>query len=323
MTGVLPQPGQKVEGGLPRGDVHPGERLVEQQHVRLLRQRPGQEDPLLLAAGQLTDGPMGQIGDAQLLQDSLDDLAVATATAASATCPGRSGPWPPRRTRSRESASRPPPAEARRRSVPVLAAAARPSMSISPAASGSRPTMALNRVDLPAPFGPDDGHLRSLGDGERHGVERRPGAVEDGNAAQLDGARSPQGLDDAVHVPPHHVEIRRSVLGQRVRVQVGDDLDARSRAPPGRPDRGCCPSRGRWPERRSPGCRRSASPRALRRRGALSARRSGRPSPRPRSRSARRSGRSSRGWSPAACAPPGWSRPAARSRHRARATVCS
>ena len=37
-------------------DVHAGEGLVQQQHVRLLGERPGQEHALLLAAGELADG---------------------------------------------------------------------------------------------------------------------------------------------------------------------------------------------------------------------------------------------------------------------------
>ena len=36
-------------------DVHAGEGLVQQQDVRLLGQRPGEEDALLLAAGELAD----------------------------------------------------------------------------------------------------------------------------------------------------------------------------------------------------------------------------------------------------------------------------
>ena len=44
--------------------VERGQRLVEQQHVRLDRQRPGQRDALLLAAGQLVRVLAGLRGQA-------------------------------------------------------------------------------------------------------------------------------------------------------------------------------------------------------------------------------------------------------------------
>ncbi len=42
------QPGQQLESGLSRTDIHPGKGFIEQKHVRLLRQSAGEKDPLLL-----------------------------------------------------------------------------------------------------------------------------------------------------------------------------------------------------------------------------------------------------------------------------------
>ena len=62
--------------GLPELEVQRAERLVEQQCLRVIDQRPGQGHPLLLATGQLT-GPSlltaGQVDDLQHLADLAGD----------------------------------------------------------------------------------------------------------------------------------------------------------------------------------------------------------------------------------------------------------
>ena len=55
------QPRQQLQGGFPRSRVDPCERLVEEQHTRLLSQCPRQERPLLLPARQLPDGALSKI----------------------------------------------------------------------------------------------------------------------------------------------------------------------------------------------------------------------------------------------------------------------
>ena len=52
--------------------VEVGERLVEQEHERLLDQRPTQRDALLLAARHLAGLALQQVGDVQDLGDRLD-----------------------------------------------------------------------------------------------------------------------------------------------------------------------------------------------------------------------------------------------------------
>ena len=57
---VMPRAAQaleQLEESLARAHVDAGEGLVEQQHVRLLRQGAGEEDALLLPARELADGP--------------------------------------------------------------------------------------------------------------------------------------------------------------------------------------------------------------------------------------------------------------------------
>ena len=51
-----------------RPRVHAAKRFVHQVEVRLLGQGPGQKGPLLLAAGELTDLPIDELGHAHLLQ---------------------------------------------------------------------------------------------------------------------------------------------------------------------------------------------------------------------------------------------------------------
>ena len=55
--------------------VERAERLVEQQHLRVEHQRPGQGDALLLAAGELRRTALGEIADADELE-RLADAAV-------------------------------------------------------------------------------------------------------------------------------------------------------------------------------------------------------------------------------------------------------
>ena len=50
-------------GPLAQRRVEVGERLVQQQHPRLRRQRPGQRHPLLLAARELADPPLLEPGE--------------------------------------------------------------------------------------------------------------------------------------------------------------------------------------------------------------------------------------------------------------------
>ena len=59
-------------------DVDAGERLVEQDDQALLRQRAGQEDALLLPAGQLADLALAEVRHADALQ-RLVDLAPVVA----------------------------------------------------------------------------------------------------------------------------------------------------------------------------------------------------------------------------------------------------
>ena len=94
----------------PQVGIQRRERLVEQDQLRLDGQRPGQGDPLLLAAGQLVRVALAQPGQADGLQQLADARAAPRPWAA-----GRSRRWPPRSgagtgclpgARSRSGASR-------------------------------------------------------------------------------------------------------------------------------------------------------------------------------------------------------------------------
>src|SRR5262249_50348463 len=64
VTQLLQQEEDRALGG----GVHAGHRLIHKVDVRLLRQRPRQEGPLLLPAGELADLPVRQVADADLAQ---------------------------------------------------------------------------------------------------------------------------------------------------------------------------------------------------------------------------------------------------------------
>ena len=57
-------------------DVHAGHRLVEQQHLRLHRQRAAEVDALLQAVGQAADRRLAVGLDLEEVDDALDDCAV-------------------------------------------------------------------------------------------------------------------------------------------------------------------------------------------------------------------------------------------------------
>ena len=57
-------------------DVQVGRGLVEEQHVRLLNQAPGQHDLLVLSRRQLVEVPHGEVLDAELLESLVHDLQV-------------------------------------------------------------------------------------------------------------------------------------------------------------------------------------------------------------------------------------------------------
>ena len=57
-------------------EVHAGHRLVEQQQLRLHRQRPAELDALLQAVGQLADRHLADVLDLEEVDDLLDELAM-------------------------------------------------------------------------------------------------------------------------------------------------------------------------------------------------------------------------------------------------------
>src|SRR3546814_10356396 len=74
-TTLFRAPQNLQEGALGRG-VDAGERLVHEIEPRLLGQRPCQEDPLLLTAGELPDLSSGKVGESDLVEAGHRRLAV-------------------------------------------------------------------------------------------------------------------------------------------------------------------------------------------------------------------------------------------------------
>ena len=84
---LLVQPAQPAAQLLPDLGVERAERLVEQQHARLDRQRAGQGHALALAAGELRGIALGEALELDQLEqahDPLADLGVARPHAAAA-----------------------------------------------------------------------------------------------------------------------------------------------------------------------------------------------------------------------------------------------
>ena len=60
---------------VPGGDrIQAGSRLVEEQHLRVAEQRPGQGDPLAQAFGQGAAGIMGPVGQADGSQGAVNAI---------------------------------------------------------------------------------------------------------------------------------------------------------------------------------------------------------------------------------------------------------
>ena len=67
---------EQLQDAVVRRGVDAGHRLVEQDHVGLLRQRARDERAPLLAAGQLADLPLREVRDAEMLHRVQRDVLV-------------------------------------------------------------------------------------------------------------------------------------------------------------------------------------------------------------------------------------------------------
>ena len=71
----------------PRTRVERGHRLVEQEHLGLEGERPGQRDPLGLAAGELVRAAAGEVGQAEPFEPLLRVGPRGRPSAAARTAP--------------------------------------------------------------------------------------------------------------------------------------------------------------------------------------------------------------------------------------------
>ena len=133
--------------------VEAAERLVEQHHGRPRRERPGQRDPLLLAAGELVGVALGEVARA--------GPARAPRRPGGAARPRGAGRCRTRRCARRSGAgtARGPgrpgrPGGARAGCQQRRSATSSPAILIVPASGRSRPATSRSVVDLPQPEGP-------------------------------------------------------------------------------------------------------------------------------------------------------------------------
>ena len=130
-----------------RVGVERRERLVEQQHRRVARERPGQRDPLALAAGEIAGTGAGEVRDPEALEQLVHPRAAAEGDVA-ADVEVRE-----ERVLLEDEPDRPPlgrQVDCRRRCRTRSAA---PSVTF-PRSGRSSPAIARSTLDFPAPDGP-------------------------------------------------------------------------------------------------------------------------------------------------------------------------
>ena len=159
--GILPS---SVAHGLALALREAGERLVEQQHLGLLRQRHRELQPPPLAIGGFGDDAFGAVAEPDLRQ-RLARLRRRGAVAgqhaprdSSAACRGRAAPAPRCAAASRAGTASGSDRCGRARDARGLASrmpsSSWPNSLTEPPSAVRSPVMRLNSVVLPAPFGP-------------------------------------------------------------------------------------------------------------------------------------------------------------------------
>ena len=161
--------GEQVEHLDLVGEVEEGRGLVEQQDVGALGQGHGDPHPLALAARQLVDRAVGQVGGARAASASVDRGLVLARTTAGTSAgagggPGRRG-RPRRCRRATWATGAACPAAGPR---PGSAGGGSPRRRAAPCPPGlSSRARARSSVDLPHALAPDDDRDPAGGDGQR------------------------------------------------------------------------------------------------------------------------------------------------------------
>ena len=70
---------ENLEDSFLRRHIQPGQRIVHQEQLGFLRQRAGNEHPLLLTAGQFADLPVGKVGRTHQREGITHQVAIAVA----------------------------------------------------------------------------------------------------------------------------------------------------------------------------------------------------------------------------------------------------
>ena len=158
------------------GRIEPGQHLVEQQQLRLGRQRAGKLEPLAPGDGQRVGRPVEHVGQADLAADLLGDgerrLARAMAQMRAdqdVLAHRQAGEGLHDLEGAGDAAPREP---MRRLAGDVLAGDSGPL----PSLALRKPEMMANSVVLPAPFGPISAVMRPFGRDERRGIHRQQAA---------------------------------------------------------------------------------------------------------------------------------------------------
>ena len=202
---VVDEPGDGREHLLGAGRVEGGGRLVEQEDPRVRGEHRADGDPLLLAAGQLAQRHVAQLGDAEQVEGLLDPLAHRRGGQPELLHPVGEllldgvGDEPGQRVLADDAD------EVGEVAGPVVAGvaavdAARGRSSVPPVKCGTRPQMAPSRVDLPDPVRPTTraSSPSSIASGRRRAAPGRsaPGRVTETRSSEI--AWSATGT----HLPP-------------------------------------------------------------------------------------------------------------------------
>ena len=187
------QPHDRVLGR----DVDAGERLVEQDHLALLRQRPGEEHPLPLPARELADLAVRGSRPCRPARAPPRPARGRGPRAGAASPCGRSGPSSPRPRPAPGRSSRPPRPAARRRRGSSAQRRARRAAEDLDAAGGERHEAhdRLEQRRLARAVDPDERGDRAARDGEARVLDRRqPGAVGDADVAEPQPVSPPRAI---------------------------------------------------------------------------------------------------------------------------------
>ena len=227
--GALPEPQQLEVEALAAQRVERAERLVEQQDLGLEREGAGERDPLARAAGQLGRAVADDPG---IERDEVDRARRGAAARRSGGQPASSSGYVMLSAAVRHGSSR-----GSWKTRPIRGSGPLTGVAVErdrPRSGASSPAMTRSSVDLPQPFGPDEGDDPATGDVEVDAVEDRQATAVARRERQVDPVDADRAAGRSSAVDAAAARRRRGRVEQRPqdrrgrRVERGVGLERRS-----------------------------------------------------------------------------------------------